>query len=67
MGPGIEARLLETPTGPLVFVFNHNAQPAETALTLPPGNATDLMTGRRADSPRKSLAPNEVWVLKIDR
>ena len=46
-GNGIEARLLETPTGPLVFVFNHNAQPAATTLTLPPGAATDLMTGTK--------------------
>ena len=66
-GERIEARLLETPTGPLVFVFNHNAQPAATTLTLPPGATTDLMTGRTVESLHKTLAANEVWVLKVTR
>jgi beta-galactosidase len=64
-GARIEARTLESSTGRLVFVFNHNAQPTETTLTLPPGNATDLMTGQRVASLTRTLAPNEVWVLKI--
>jgi hypothetical protein len=66
-GDRIEARLLETPTGPLVFVFNHNAQPAATTLKLPRGTATDLMTGRSVESFDKTLAPLEVWVLKVTR
>jgi beta-galactosidase GanA len=66
-GNGVEARLLETPTGSLVFVFNHNGQPVATTLTLPPGTATDLMTGRSVESFRKTLAPHEVWVLKLTR
>jgi beta-galactosidase len=66
-GARIEARMLETPTGPLVFVFNHNPRPAATTLTLPPGAATDLITGQRVGSPTKTLAPNEIWVLKLTR
>jgi beta-galactosidase len=64
-GTRIEARMLETPTGPLVFVFNHNGQATETSLTLPPGAATDLTSGQRVTSLTKTLAPNEVWVLKV--
>lgn len=66
-GSRIEARMLETPSGRLVFVFNHNARAEATTLTLPPGVATDLMTGQRVASLAKTLAPNEVWVLKIAR
>jgi beta-galactosidase GanA len=66
-GTRIEARMLETPSGPLVFVFNHNAQATETTLTLPAGTVTDLITRGRVESLRKTLAPNEVWVLKVTR
>ena len=66
-GDRIEARLLDTPTGPLVFVFNHNAKPTETTLTLPPGKLTDLVTAQSVGSPNKTLQPNEVWVLRIAR
>ncbi len=64
-GDRIEARMLETSSGRLVFVFNHNAQPTETTLTLPPGNVTDLITNQRLPSLTKSMAPNEVWVLRV--
>jgi beta-galactosidase GanA len=63
----VEARTLETPSGPLVFVFNHNAQAAETALSGVSGSATDLLTGAPLYSLRKTLAPHEVWVLQIAR
>ena len=66
-GAGIEARMLESATARLVFVFNHNPQPAETTLTLPPGEATDVITGERVRSLTKTLAPDEVWVLRIAR
>jgi beta-galactosidase len=66
-GVGIEARMLESATARLVFVFNHNRQPAETTLTLPPGEATDVITGERMRSSTRTLAPDEVWVLRIAR
>jgi len=34
---------------------------------LPPGNATDLVTGARVTSLTKTLASNEVWVLRVAR
>lgn len=64
-GARVEARMLETPSGPLVFVFNHNAQPTETTLTVPHGETTDLITNQRVPSLTKSMAPNEVWVLRV--
>jgi beta-galactosidase len=66
-GAQIEARMLESPAARLVFVFNHNPQPAETTLTLPPGEVTDVTTGERVQSLTRRLAPDEVWVLRIAR
>jgi beta-galactosidase len=64
-GDRIEARMLETATEKLVFVFNHNTQPMATTLTLPQGRLTDLLTNQPVRSPARTLAPNEVWVLRV--
>ena len=49
-GDRIEARLLETPNGPLVFVFNHTRLQAKTQcrVRMPAGDygATDVVDGR---------------------
>jgi hypothetical protein len=36
-------------------------------LTLPVGNVTDLIAGTPVPSLQKTLAPHEVWVLKVAR
>jgi hypothetical protein len=59
--------MLESGNDRLVFVLNHNSQPTATTLTAPQGAATDLITGRRVAALTKTLAPNEVWVLRIAR
>jgi beta-galactosidase len=66
-GERIEARMLETPRGALVFVFNHNPRPTATDLTLPSGQATDLITERPVTAFARTLAPNEVWVIHLAR
>ena len=50
-----EYRTLSYVTGPLVFAFNHNREPTRTTLTLPPGNATNLLSGERVASLRTPM------------
>jgi beta-galactosidase GanA len=64
-GDHIEARILETASEKLVFVFNHGAQAVSTTLTLPPGSLLNLLTNQPVGNPTRTLAPNEVWVLDV--
>ncbi len=56
---GVELRILESGNERIVVAFNHGDAPADVALS-----GVDLETGSKAD--RKTLAPQEVWVVKMD-
>jgi len=79
-GPAeVEARLLESGSGRLLFVFNHSAKPvrAEVAVDLPEGDyvAQDLeaetSVSVRRDGPAvklgRELAAGDVWVVHLRR
>jgi beta-galactosidase len=57
-GGKIEARLLESGSERLLFVFNHDRQAVDAVVTL---------NGTSAPPLRKRLAPNEVWFTRLPR
>jgi hypothetical protein len=64
----VEARWLESGPEKILFLFNHSekAASAEVRLRFPAVAAADLIRGEAvALPPRKSLAPQEVWILRV--
>ncbi|MBI4877672.1 MAG: beta-galactosidase [Acidobacteria bacterium] len=65
-GGPVEVRMLEAGADRLVFVFNHRQQAVEPVLRVPGRwTASDLVTGQAEPALHKRLAPNEVWVLRL--
>jgi len=58
--PGVEIRTLISGADRIAVAFNHNAAPAEVALA-----GVDLESG--AAVTKKTLDPQDVWIVKIRR
>jgi beta-galactosidase len=64
----VEVRWLESGAEKILFLFNHadHAVTPAVRLHLPAVSATDLITGDAvALPPRKLLAPQDVWILRV--